>query len=59
MPSKFSWPFVLAFACIFWGIAILLNQHHLSVLVPVLGAYLLTFGVAVAAIDLFSSQRKR
>lgn len=43
--GKFSWSWAIAFACVFWGIAILFNQHHLSNLIPTLGAYLLCFGL--------------
>ena len=45
--SKAFWTAVISIACVFWGTAILVNQHHLSVLIPALGGYLLAFGIGL------------
>ncbi len=56
--SKFSWTRAVAFACIFWGVAVLTHQHHLSDLIPALGGYLLAFGVGLMVKELFWNRRK-
>lgn len=45
--SNAYWTLSIAFVCIFWGIAVLFNQHHLSNLIPTLGGYLLAYGVGL------------
>lgn len=44
-----SWTWRIAFACIFWGTAILVEQHHLSDLIPLFGGWLLAVGAVVIA----------
>lgn len=56
--SKFFWTLSIAFVCIFWGIAVLFNQHHLSNLIPTLGSYLLAYGVGLL-VAFFWQERKR
>lgn len=48
--SKIHWTVSIACACIFWGTAILFAQHHLSTLIPALGAYLLAYGVGLLVV---------
>lgn len=55
--QRFSLPASAAFAFIFWGAAILFNQHRLSSLIPVLGAYLLAYGIGLMAVTLLCDRR--
>ena len=48
--DKSFWTVSIAIVCIFWGTAVLFNQHHLSNLIPTLGAYLLTYGVGLLCV---------
>jgi len=48
--GKTYWTASVAIACIFWGVAVLFNQHHLSTLIPVLGTYLLTYGIGLLVV---------
>ena len=48
--DKSFWTVSIAIVCIFWGTAVLFNQHHLSNLIPTLGAYLLTYGIGLLCV---------
>lgn len=48
--GKTFWTPAIAIACVIWGTAILIEQHHLSNLVPLLGSYLLAFGLSLGAV---------
>lgn len=46
-PHVNKWAAVLANSMIFWGVAILWHQHHLTTLIPVLGWYMLGSGLGL------------
>ncbi len=48
--SKSFWTVCISVTCVFWGTAILVHQHHLSVLIPTLGGYLLAFGIGLLVV---------
>lgn len=57
--GKESWTPGIAVACIFWGTAVLFNQHHLSNLIPALGGYLLCCGIGLMAVFLLRGRKSR
>ncbi|HLK77207.1 MAG TPA: hypothetical protein VKU77_26595 [Streptosporangiaceae bacterium] len=57
--SKWSLTASIAFACIFWGTAVLTHRHHLGALTPELGTFLLAYGIGLMVILVIMPRRPR
>jgi hypothetical protein len=53
------WTLTIAFACVFWGIAILICQHHMGSLILVLAGYLLAYGIGLVFVFFRNEKRQQ
>lgn len=49
--ARFPIEWALGIACLYWGIAVYRNQHHLHVLIPQLYGFLLVYGAGMLVVS--------